>query len=75
MPDNDLPTEFCARCRFARSNGIDDGLNCHRYPPRPLATLESFADTGVSQGIFPGVDDNQWCGEFERVPEALPKQD
>ena len=66
MPDNDLPTECCERCRFARSNEIDDGLNCHRYPPRLLVTLESF--TGVSQGIFPGVDDSGWCGEFQLAP-------
>lgn len=84
MSEQELPQECCAKCRFARGESVDSvAFHCHRYPPYFPASISvvpdirygrksihADANDGVSQALFPGVYDDDWCGEFQpRQPD------
>lgn len=55
--------EHCPDCRFFEINPygqIGVGGHCHRYPP-----IVEYSEQQGSTVIFPPVDWNDWCGEFE----------
>lgn len=69
MPDNDLPTECCAKCRFGfmpKHFPDDRTVLCRRRAPTRV--------TGSGDG-FPAMHWSQWCGEFEAVPGSPADQD
>lgn len=56
----------CSSCTFARQRA-GNGLECRRYPPRPMLVLES-TPTGNPEGyskraIWPTVTADDGCGE------------
>lgn len=45
--------EVCGTCRYLF------GAWCHRFPPTPAANTDAY-----SNGKWPLVDWNDWCGEW-----------
>lgn len=61
--------EYCKCCKFARKlelpNWREPQLCCLRYAPKPK--MQSFdAIPEHFYPVYPNVEDNMWCGEFER---------
>lgn len=56
--------EKCENCRFWSKNDGD----CRRYPP-VLAPRKEQEIIESSYGVFPGTSGDDWCGEYEKVPE------
>jgi hypothetical protein len=78
MPDEVKVPEQCATCRFWDNSenakescdevSHDLGL-CKRYPPtiHPQAgTRIGNTSFGVNYPVFPLLDDDDWCGEYQR---------
>ena len=60
MPD-ELPDECCAKCRFLWDPATVNPWECRRFPP--VITHERYF-------VFPDVDDDDWCGEFQPRKET-----
>ena len=56
----------CKVCVYSERK--DDVLVCRRYPPTPLV-LEGKVVAAISS-----VDEDGWCGEFERTRLTLVKR-
>jgi len=79
--DNNLPTECCAKCRFANeyAEATDKDIavfSCRRFPPVftaqfpfNVALLDVYRQA-LECCNWPFVTAEGWCGEFERVPEV-----
>lgn len=71
MMDNKLPTECCAKCRFAGPPlDCDDPpaiAECKRFPPLFFSGSGqgSGDDTDVNNWHRPVVLIWEWCGEFQ----------
>ena len=56
---------FCKECKYwidADDEDVDGW--CHRYPP-------SYGEDFDSLGLFPRVEPDDWCGEFEKPQLSL----
>ena len=52
---------ICATCRHAVFATVGDPEGqCRRYAPRP------DAEAGCGQTVWPFVEHDDWCGEWER---------
>ena len=60
-------TENCGTCRFRME--INYSSICRRFPPQvfPYHEDESFTMRDADQ-IFPAVDVDSWCGEYQAEP-------
>lgn len=69
-PTQDMPGECCAKCRFAKRG--EGGLSCLRNPPHFWGVMipkvhpitQKVGPEWETASGWPGVNDNQWCGEF-----------
>lgn len=68
--------DSCGNCRFMHRDlvrGVQPVTSCRRYPRQAVAyVLPQQAPDGirwkpVMQGIFPTVEPDDWCGEFQPV--------
>jgi hypothetical protein len=62
-----LLDQACVGCRFSYRDPERD-LNCRRHPPTIFA-FPAMTPTGPGvefRTVHPIVQDDQWCGEFER---------
>jgi len=78
--DNNLPTECCAKCWFAAPLDCDDPpivAVCRRFPPLFFSGFGQRTGDDMSEDNWhrPTVTLDDWCGEFQRVPEVHPEQD
>jgi hypothetical protein len=53
-------TDCCYTCVFSRHYD-NDARECHRYPPQLCTEFRPFS------GIFPRVNNDEWCGEYVRL--------
>jgi hypothetical protein len=63
----------CVGCRFANCFapevvGQPFRIYCHRYAPRPVM------DNPSPIPFWPGVQPDEWCGEYERRADCKPKE-
>lgn len=49
----------CGYCRFARARAGQ--LECHKSPP----AADWYREKKMWLGIWPPVDETDWCGSFE----------
>ena len=59
IPDDCMP--MCKNCSFFLIEPKDTLGFCRRYPP----TIINLGDDSFDS-IFPIVDSDEWCGEFNR---------
>lgn len=68
-------SQGCGTCRFSREGPCD--LECHRHAPQPRSEWvpDGKAEIGQEVTIWPAVDDDDWCGEWQSkaAAEALQK--
>lgn len=61
----------CENCRFSFVGELDKNprrsLHCRRFPP--IAVFVSTQERTGVVSVFPGVDADSWCGEFEPIPK------
>ena len=55
-------TQNCGNCIFAKQ--AEEGLDCRRNPPVPVADGWADSDATVS-GYWPKVDADGWCGHHK----------
>ena len=58
----------CVKCRFYKAvlhTEYEPAGECRRHAP----TMLSGSGTGWSDKLFPGVNEGDWCGEFEPLEE------
>jgi len=66
------PTDCCGTCVFYRVGlEVDPRIvqpstpgSCHRNAPRPVAHVGDLTDPRVA---WPGVAEDDWCGEWKDV--------
>ena len=63
-PSQQNNAECCRNCRFSKN--YDDECQCHRNAPRSDMENSSLCV------FWPVVYPNDWCGEFEPKPTAVP---
>jgi len=52
----------CGNCRFMR-----DTLCC-RNPPTLFPEIWKDGDLPIDRGVWPAVDEHDWCGEWSPEP-------
>ncbi len=65
-------TPNCGICKFAHFStplGTLLKINCRRYPPQ--VNINETDDDYYETTIWPLVEQNQWCGEFEMATPRL----
>ena len=65
--------ESCAQCRFY----MDGPSECHRHPPSVWLATASYREVSRDQAqrvpvTWPGVNPDDWCGEFLKIKTADP---
>ena len=65
----------CSSCRFFerrtfRTRATIGGGECRRRPPSVSTRLQG--DECSEFGVFPGVMENDWCGEFAPQTATMP---
>ena len=58
--------ESCTNCRFYRKPRPEWFGHCRRHTPWPRITNEAGEDPWV--GLWPLVQEDWWCGEYEPIP-------
>lgn len=62
------PVKACASCRFSAYHQGFNGLHCRRYPPQVLLEPENAVQPAREIGLWPPVEPEHWCGEFQPKP-------
>ncbi len=65
--------EFCRNCRFFRPNPAAHGGACRRSAPERITYIhvDRDADLPVAFGLWPMVDHEDWCGDWEAGRQKL----
>ena len=61
-------TPRCELCVFSRKRGTGTRRECRCRPPRFIAGTSELANAKIYElhGIWPSVDDDDWCGKFRK---------
>lgn len=67
-------SESCANCRFARfsGEGVSYRIQCHRRSPMVLHI--DGHQQGSVYAVWPRMEPEDWCGEYERQNTDQPAQ-
>ena len=75
--------EVCHKCVFwheydeptwdKEGSFIEYEGDCHRFPPTINTEIATERSSDLAEGVFPGVDSHQWCGEFKQKTAVPPK--
>lgn len=61
-------SENCGLCRFWKT--LRHGLEgkCRRFPPIVIAGVSTLESIPESREFYPSTKPNDWCGEYQPVP-------
>lgn len=70
---SDTAFQFCKNCRFFRPNYNKPGGACRRSAPERVTYIhfDRDADLPVAYGLWPIIDDDDWCGDWEAGRQKL----
>lgn len=61
-----MSDEQCEHCRFWSYVEGKDERPCRRFPPAPVPGADELDLYNPGGFVFPVVQANEWCGEFQR---------
>ena len=64
--------ECCGTCQYCVRvfvRGIQQGMQCRRFPPIPMMVPGRVQGSVDVKGMHPPIDESWWCGEWELATE------